>query len=176
MDFNHFGLLAPGDHEYTIDQLKESFLVNGPKDEKLWDKEWRLFLVENLSLMVNQLWKVGITEIYIDGSFVEDKAHPNDIDGYFECDVRDLPTLVRELNILEPDKIWTWDNKSRRPYKGFTKKQLPMWHKYRVELYPHYGQFSGIQDQYGHDLLFPSAFRQTRDTFRPKGIVKIIDS
>ena len=58
--------------------------------------------------------------------------------------------------------------------KGYTKKQLPMWHKYRVELYPHFGQISGIKDEFNNDLQFPAAFRKTRDTFQPKGIIKII--
>jgi hypothetical protein len=174
MQFNDFGLLQPGDYELTIKNLKQSLLVVGPNDGTLWDGAWRLYLVEKLEIMVNQLWSVGINQIYIDGSFVENKAHPNDIDGYFECDIYDLPTVVRELNIMDPDKVWTWDSKSRKPYKGYTKKQLPMWHKYRVELYPEYGQYSGIPDEHGNSLLFPSAFRQTRDTFRPKGIIKII--
>ena len=173
MQFNNFGLLPPGDYTLTIDELRNSLLVNGSSDGSPWDRDWRLYLVNQLEKMVQQLWAVGVTEIFIDGSFVEDKAHPNDIDGYFECDVRDLETIIRELNISEPDKIWTWDNKSRKSHKNYAKKQLPMWHKYRVELYPHYGQFSGIPDQHGNNLLFPSAFRQTRDNFTPKGIVKI---
>lgn len=176
MQFNDFGLLPPGDYKLTIDDLRNSLLVKGPQDGTLWDEKWRSYLVDQLESMVSQLWAVGVTEIFIDGSFVENKAHPNDIDGYFECDVRDLQTLLRELNIAEPDKIWTWDSKARRPYRGYTKKQLPMWHKYRVELYPHYGfgPNTGIPDKHGNNLLFPSAFRQTRDTFLPKGIVKII--
>ncbi len=52
--------------------------------------KWRLFLVNQLEIMAEQLWAVGINQIYIDGSFVEDKAHPNDIDGYFECELMDL--------------------------------------------------------------------------------------
>ncbi|WP_052473986.1 DUF6932 family protein [Jeotgalibacillus alimentarius] len=83
--------------------------------------------------------------------------------------------LERKLNALDPYKIWTWDSSSRKSYQGFTKKQLPMWHKYRVELYPHFGQPSGILDEYGHQQQFPAAFRKTRDSFLPKGIVKIID-
>nr|WP_018921998.1 hypothetical protein [Salsuginibacillus kocurii] len=79
-----------------------------------------------------------------------------------------------QLDALDPYKIWTWDSNSRKPYKGFTKKQLPMWHRYRVELYPHYGQLSGIVDEYGHQQQFPAAFRKTRDTFHQKGIIKII--
>lgn len=173
MEFNDFGFLLPDDYELTLDELKQSLLVTGPKDDTPWDSRWRAFLVEQLEVMVGQLWRVGVTKIFIDGSFVENKAHPNDIDGYFECDVRDLPTIVRELNIIDEDKIWTWDSKARRPYRGYTKKQLPMWHKYRVELYPHFGQSSGILDEHGHELLFPAAFRRTRESFKPKGIVKI---
>ena len=37
-----------------------------------------------------------------------------------------------------------------------------------------YGPNTGILDEHGNNLLFPSAFRQTRDTFKPKGIIKII--
>lgn len=150
--------------------------MRGPNNGNPWDMKWRLFLVDNLELMVQELWEVGIDQIYIDGSFVEEKAHPNDIDGYFECDLMELATgeLERKLNALNPYKIWTWDNNSRKSYRGFTKKQLPMWHRYRVELYPHVGQPSGILDEYGNQQQFPAAFRKTRDSFLPKGIVKII--
>jgi hypothetical protein len=51
-----------------------------------------------------------------------------------------------------------------------------MWHRYRVELYPHVpglGVGSGITDKYGHELEFPSAFRQSRRDGAPRGIVKI---
>jgi hypothetical protein len=176
MQFNDFGLLPPQDYHLTINNLKESILVKKANDDEPWDEEWRIYLVNQLEILVHQLWKVGITEIYIDGSFVEKKAHPNDIDGYFECDVHKLATgeLERELNLLDPHKIWTWDNKSRKAYRGYTKKQLPMWLKYRVELYPHFGQLSGIKDEYGNVLQFPAAFRKTRDLFQPKGIVKIV--
>lgn|GEM_PF-2496709 len=148
LTFNQWGLLPPGDYPMTFDDLKRSILVIGPEDPD-WDQQWRLYLVENLEIMVKQLWTVGITDIFINGSFVEMKLHPNDIDGYFGADIHRIATgdLQRELNQLEPDKIWTWDPASRRPYRGYTKKQLPMWHKYRLELYPHYNQSSGIVDQ-----------------------------
>lgn len=50
----------------------------------------------------------------------------------------------------------------------------PMWHKYRIEFYPNYGQPFGAIDEHGHPLLFPSAFRRTRYSGEPKGIVRII--
>jgi hypothetical protein len=49
-----------------------------------------------------------------------------------------------------------------------------MWHRYRVELFPHYGQSSGIRDENGNQLQFPAAFRKRRSTHEPKGIVKIL--
>ena len=154
-------------------------LVDGPADidaYRGWDVPWRSHLVDNLEILVGQLWRVGITEIFIDGSFAEDKDHPNDIDGYFVCDLMRLAAgdLERELNLLDPHKIWTWDPAARRQHHGYPKKQLPMWHEYRVELYPHYnGMLSGIRDQYGHELEFPSAFRRSRRDGQPRGIIKI---
>jgi hypothetical protein len=126
---------------------------------------------------VRRLWQVGVTAVFIDGSFAEDKDHPNDIDRYFECDLEQLGSgaLERELNLLDPHKVWTWDPATRRPYRGYPKKQLPMWHQYRVELYPHVrGLPSGIRDRHGHELEFPSAFRQSRRDGRQRGIVKVM--
>jgi len=115
-------------------------------------------------VLVDQLWQVGSDAIYVDGSFVEDKDHPHDIDGYFECDVRYFAAgdLERDLNARDPHKVWTWDPHSRRWDPDSGKAQLPMWYAYRVELYPHFGQPSGIRDQFGHQLQFPSAFRLSR--------------
>lgn len=89
-------------------------------------------------------------------------------------DMMKFAKLVSDLNIIDTHKIWNWDRKSRRAYRGYAKKQLPMWHIYRVELYPHLDQGTGIKDKHGNELKFPSAFRQSRTGFRPKGIVKVI--
>jgi hypothetical protein len=175
-EFGQDGLLPPGDYELTLTEIRSSLLVVGPSSAyPTWDAGWRAQLVDNLEVMVKQLWEVGITDVFIDGSFVEDKDYPNDIDGYFVCDLMELATgrLQSKLNLLDPHKIWTWDPASRRPFRGYPKKQLPMWHVYRVELYPHYGQLSGIRDKYGNELEFPSAFRISRRDGQPRGIIKI---
>ncbi len=142
-----------------------------------WDATWRGYLVDNLEVLVGQLWRVGVGHVFVNGSFVEEKDHPNDIDGYFECDLRDFVSgrLERELNRIDPHKIWTWNHAHRRPDPNSAKRQLPMWHQYRVELYPHFpGLLTGIKDQFGNDLEFPSAFRLSRNAYLPKGIVKIV--
>ncbi len=176
--FNSLGLLPPGDYRLTLEDLADSHLVTGCPSPT-WDESWRLQLVKNLAVLVDELWQVGITKIFIDGSFTEDKDHPNDIDGYFECELGALASgqLQRDLNLLNEFKVWTWDPTTRREYRGYPKKQLPMWVRYRVELYPHitdapWQQQTGIKDQFGHDLEFPSAFRQSRAGVE-RGIVKI---
>ncbi|CAN5719723.1 hypothetical protein BH11PLA1_BH11PLA1_11610 [soil metagenome] len=177
------GLLPPGDYEVTFEELRRSVLVLGPRkpnESPTWDAGWRARLVDNLEVLTRQLWRVGITDVFADGSFAEDKDHPNDIDGYFVCDLNRLKSgqLSRELNLLDPDKVWTWDPATRRPYRGYPKLQLPMWHRYRVELYPHVpglGIGTGIRDKHGNELEFPSAFRQSRRDGSPRGIVKLRD-
>lgn len=179
--FDDDGLLPPGDYEMSFAELRRSALVVGteePGDGAAWDAKWRTQLVDNLEVVTKQLWSIGIVDIFVDGSFAEDKGHPNDIDGYFVCDFDRLRTgqLTRQLNLLDPDKVWTWDPASRRPYRGYPKLQLPMWHRYRVELYPHVpglGWGCGIRDRFGNELEFPSAFRQSRRNGAPKGIVKL---
>jgi hypothetical protein len=176
--FTDEGLLPPGDYCLTLKELAESMLVNGPEGSRRhagWDAPWRATLVANLAILVLQLSSADIRDIYIDGSFVEDKQHPNDIDGYFVCDMKHLASgdLQRQLNRLDPHKIWTWDPDSRSAARGYPKKQLPMWHAYRIELYPHFGQPSGIRDKFGHELEFPSAFRQSQRDGKPRGIIKI---
>ena len=178
--FTAEGLLPPGDYEVTFDELRDSVLVAGPPNgsplREGWDAPWREHLTRQAETLCGQLWSVGITDVFLDGSFVETKGHPNDIDGYFTCDARRIASgdLKRDLNQIDPESAWTWDASARRAYRGYAKRQLPMWHAYRVELYPHYEQFSGITDEHGHPLTFPAAFRKRRRDAAPKGIVKVI--
>lgn len=155
--FNEHGLLPPGEYEQTLDELEQSYLVTGPSGGQPWSVKTRRMLVRNLRVLVDQLWQVGIENIYIDGSFAEDKAKPGDIDGYFECKHMRLVDrdLQRELNAIDPHKCWTWDPCARRSDGNSTKLQLPMWHIYRVELYPHARTRltnSGIRDEHGNEL------------------------
>jgi hypothetical protein len=176
--FTDEGLLPIGDYSLTLDALRESHLVTGSRSASAnWDRAWRARLIDNLAILVNQLWQVGIDRIFVNGSFVEEKDHPNDIDGYFECDLLYLARgqLEQDLNALDPYKVWTWDPTRRRPDRNSAKRQLPMWHQYRVELYPHVpGLLSGIRDAFGNELEFPAAFRLSRSAHRPKGIVQVI--
>jgi len=181
-NFNSDGVLDPGTYDASFSDLRQSLLVIGNGSSPTWNRTWRSELVNRAEVLVNQLRSVGVQDIFIDGSFVEDKDHPNDIDGYFDPhlsmmsqnDLKQFQQMISQLNNLDPHKVWTWDPRSRQVVRGFAKKQLPMWVFYRIELYPHLDQGSGIKDRYGNDLQFPSAFRQSRHNFRPKGIIKIV--
>jgi hypothetical protein len=176
--FTSDGVLPAGDYPLTLEELRTSPLVTGEGvASPTWDAAWRGQLVDNLAVLVGQLWQAGVDHIFVDGSFVEEKDHPNDIDGYFECDAHFFASgqLERALNALDPFKVWTWSPASRRFDPNSAKRQLPMWHQYHVELYPHFpGLLSGIRDQFGNELPFPSAFRLSRRAYLPKGIVQIV--
>jgi hypothetical protein len=178
--FTEDGVLPAGDWEASFEELRASILVKGPGyGYPNWYASWRAELVDRLEILVRQLWEVGIEEVFIDGSFAEDKDHPNDIDGYFECDAERLVSgeLQDELNQLDPHRTWSWDPAERRPYRGYPKQQLPMSHQYRIELYPHTPGLIAAHDHRGHALEFPSWFRLSRRPLasgaEEKGIVKL---
>lgn len=91
---------------------------------------------------------------------------------YNPVDVAKFEQMISALNNLDVHKVWNWDPKSRRVVQG--KSQLPMRIFYQVELFPHLNQGSGIVDAFGNNLKFPSAFRQSRNGFKQKGIVRVI--
>lgn len=129
--------------------------------------------MDNLEILVKQLWEVGIKEIFCDGSFVEEKDHPGDIDGYFCCEKRSFATgeIQRNLNSLNSHQCWTWQPE-QDPASG--KLKLPMWIIYHIEFFPDFGQPTGIKDEFGNNQIFPAAFRKSRNSFKPKGILKIV--
>jgi hypothetical protein len=171
--FNRHGLLPEGDYSLTLQELGESFLVTGKGfSSKYWDQEWRATLVDNLSILARPLWDVGVTEICVDGSFVEKKDHPGDIDGYFVCnqDEYESGILQHRLGRFLSPALWNWGEGIKDPDTG--KPHIPMWHQYRVELFPCWPSLSsGIPDRRGRRLDWPRGFRQQKETFRPKGVV-----
>lgn len=73
-DFTADGLLPPGNYELTLNELRQSRLVVGAGTSQTWAGRWRAKLVDGLETLVTQLWSVGVGEVFVDGSFAEDKA------------------------------------------------------------------------------------------------------
>ena len=74
-DFQPNGMLPPGDYEVSLEELRTSVLVLGPDHRSsTWDSAWRGLLVDNLEVLCKQLWKAGIFDIFVDGSFAEERT------------------------------------------------------------------------------------------------------
>lgn len=75
-DFKDDGLLPPGVHEATLEELRE----------KLGFTRRRRTLIDGLERALELMSGCGVRQIYIDGSFVTDKPRPNDIDGCYDVE------------------------------------------------------------------------------------------
>ena len=69
--FNYHGYLPEGIHNTTLDEMRERFVINEQR-KALWD-HFQDFLS----------WPIAtglFSHAYIDGGFITNKAHPEDID------------------------------------------------------------------------------------------------
>ncbi|MBN1959409.1 MAG: hypothetical protein JW841_00560 [Deltaproteobacteria bacterium] len=176
LTFNTNGMLPPGDYAMTIEELRSSILVirSYDCDDSSWDYDWRLHLVEQLDVLCGNLWDVGITDIFVDGSFATTKSHPGDVDGYFLCEF-DLFLSQQLPRLIAIDEAW--DLNRRIPDMHGKFKPL-MWHRYHVELYPQFHPpfeclTTAALGSSGTPVLFPEFFRHTRSG-EARGIIRII--
>lgn len=172
------------DYPLTLSQLRESHLITGvcSTHPEPWLVHRREYLLNQFERFARCLWDVGIEDIFIGGSFVEDKPAPNDIDGYFVCSNREVlfsGELSKQLDALSTDEmrqrqVWHWKQRVEDPKTG--EKRLAMWHHYQVELIPTApGLNNAIVDkESGKRLSISEAFRLTSFGNRPKGIIKLL--
>ena len=174
--FTAYGVL-PHDGVATLKELRLSHLVTGEGSGSVgWDAAWRGELVNRVG-HVFELFMIagGVTEFWLDGSFVEAVDRPGDVDAYFTLrDPREWLTLPDRLNALDEGELWTWETATRRVHPGSIHPKPPFWGKYRVDIYPDLGRPSGIFDADGNALTFAQAFRQQRVTYSPRGIVHLV--
>lgn len=117
------GLLPPGIHKTTLQEMEIRFATNAHRRD-LYDK-----FVQG----ANRLFSAGATHLWVDGSYVTDKEHPNDIDCMWE------PGLNME-----------WDHLDDFLDHGLIKR------RYGMDLY-----MNGIEG--GTGLPWTDFFQQTRD-------------
>jgi hypothetical protein len=135
----------------TFAQLRKSILVIGEDWIPGWDEAWRRYLVDNLEILVQPLWEMGIKNIFVDGSFCSAKPRPGDIDAFYELplpevvnEIKDekerktfvlsyLTTIGEQLNRLFETPIWSiWDKMHVDEYGN---AHTEMWRMYKCELY-----------------------------------------
>ena len=173
---NHFqqhgpyGLLPPGTHDATLEEIRASILVEGPpKPIPGWDRAHRLWLLDQLAPFVEDLWAAEVQDIFLDGSFVTDKARPTDIDGFYEAlferQKSILPILLARNPIWMPQRVTT-------PEK---QRKTQMWINHKIEIYPAW-------EPAEEGILYRKFFTFQRVPARggpkmvPKGIVKVLKS
>ncbi|MEX2216915.1 MAG: hypothetical protein WD768_22570 [Phycisphaeraceae bacterium] len=89
--FNDNGYLPPGLHPATLDEIEARFGL---------ETEIRRVQMESLRWLVDLAWKAGVERVVVNGSFVTDKAEPNDVDCALLAG-RDYPVDQKASEALE---------------------------------------------------------------------------
>ncbi len=133
--FNETGELPDGEYDVSLDAIENRF---GCANEQ------RRLLMQGLRAAAVNLSKANVRKLWIDGSFVTNKEHPNDIDGVWETnDQIDLTVLV----------------------PVFLGNRAAMKDQYGLDFFPDVIEA-------GSGLPFPTFFRTNRDQ-EPKGILVV---
>jgi hypothetical protein len=188
--FTDYGYLPPGDHEMTFNELTQSVVVVGEPWISGWDEEWRLELVSNLKMLVQPLWRMGIEDIWIDGSFCSTKTDPRDVDAFFELpvmneimDIEDelqrrrtilayYEVIADHLNQYFEEPVWDLFENLAPDENG--ELQTLMWHRYKVDLFPSsWGIYAGSFYPGGKLRKFEEFFRRDRYGIE-KGLIKLV--
>lgn len=86
--FNHYGVLPPGLHRASLEELNQR-LGFSPRRQEL--------IRVGLRYVCGELKSLGIPELFLDGSFATVKPSPADIDGYVIAKLgSDVATAVQD--------------------------------------------------------------------------------
>lgn len=108
-DLNDDGLLPPGVHPATLEEVKDRF---GRKNAV------RRELFRGLSQALHNLREAGVQRVYLNGSFVTDTMYPNDVDGCWDADAN--------IDLQRLDPVFLSFDQGRRQMKD----------KYGVDFFP----------------------------------------
>lgn len=148
-EFEAGGQLPPGDWEAGWDEIEQRFAYNFRRRE----------ILAGLRHVVELLVQHGVTEIWLDGSFVTDRIRPNDVD------------VVYAISPGEDDADWDDVGPARRRYV----KDL-----HRVDLwrYPSWQRKKGDRFKFGpitpnNRITIKQYFESDRDE-TPCGLVQLV--
>jgi len=132
--FSETNSLSPGIHLLTLGEIEKKLCFN----------KHRKALFKKCKKGIKNLMAAGVTDIYIDGSFVSDKESPEDIDGCW------APASFVNFTKIDP--------------AFFNRKKMKT--KYGVDF------FLANDTEGGSGKTFLEFFQRDRDG-NPKGIIKI---
>ena len=134
-----------------------------------WDASWRRELVDRLAVRMANLKLVGITELFLAGSFVQNNLVPGDIDGYYMVDPATWLRVQRPLLMTIDPLLATVSDRNTwvySPEKGELRPQL--WHAARLELF-----YVPDTPANRYPGAIPQYFRRSRQD-KPKGLIRIV--
>ncbi|WP_316801426.1 DUF6932 family protein [Pedobacter frigidisoli] len=141
-DFTEEGFLPPGIHLSTIEKFQERFATNMVRKQ----------IFAGLLRLMADLKRVDCKNIFVDGSFVTKKEHPNDIDVCWDDRGMDYDKVEAGLPIL-------WDLTPPR------KKQQTV---YRADVFP------AFIEERGSGKFFIDFFQQVKgEEHLKKGIIQL---
>ncbi len=121
--FNTYGLLPPGIHPATMGEVEVTLAFSAKR---------RSLIEDGLKPVAKELVKMGVSELYVDGSFVTEKPSPDDVDGF---------VLAESTSDLYRDVAGEWER-----WKG----------QYRMDVFPaatdmnNEGSRSYFEELFGH--------------------------
>lgn len=144
------GLLVPGEHRMTLEKFKEIFVHN----------ERRRYIFERFEQLFEVFRQIACSHLYIDGSFVTKKPHPNDIDvcWHMDDDREKRTTQLEALLRICPQLILLNDNGNRK----FIEE------RFCADVFP------ANTTEGASGLMFKDFFQRDKHTNQAKGII-IID-
>ena len=137
-DLQKLGRLRQGIHGVSLEEIGKHFCFN--------EYRWKLF--KKAVPAIKNLIAAGIEDIYLDGSFVEIKPRPNDIDGCW------VPNPHVDSSRIDPVLL------------DFKNQRAAMKQKYGVDFF----LANELQSPKGEPFL--EFFQKDRDG-KPKGILKV---
>lgn len=91
MEFNDEGLIKPGIHECSVNDLYEIFVNNFKTSQR------REIIFKSLMNFLKQLIShYNLQEVWIDGSYVTNKINPNDVDIVLFFEVNDYVKVSQQ--------------------------------------------------------------------------------
>lgn len=130
--------LTPGVHCVGLKELQENFAFTSHRKN----------LLNGFIIGATELFKIGCSAIYLDGSFVTKKECPGDFDACWDMNGVNLANLPKIFDVRAKDSI------------------MMQKHIFGGEFYP-----NGIEGSSG--ILFMDFFQQIRQTNEKKGIIMV---
>lgn len=153
-------------------RLLTSVLVLGPEGAENWDRATREERAKTAIRFIGVLSEAGATGFVLGGSFVENVAHPNDVDLRILLDIGSFAAgeFQRQWHAVDPELYQEWTNDAVEVTASPRRRKPLVWHKYRIDVLTDF-RGPSMGDREEERLL---RFLQHTRAREDKGVVEIL--